>query len=164
MLIISMFYGNIYAQYSIYVEEINGTISEIPLSQVQKIDFSGNDMILHKTDASTIIWATSDVQKYYYDLTINVENPKKSENNDVLIYPNPSNGDFYINYKVQKKGNVSIYLVSIDGKTIINLLSENKEQGEYSLQLNFNLEAGSYFIKIETNNNLITKPIIILNQ
>ena len=67
MLALSGFYGNTYAQQSIYVEETNGTLTQIPLNQVQKITFSGTDMVLHKTDASTITWATTGIQKYYYD-------------------------------------------------------------------------------------------------
>ena len=73
IIVISAFYGNLYAQQSIYVEETNGTLTEIPLTQVQKIIFSGTNMVLHKTDATSLTWATSDVQKYFYD-NINCNN------------------------------------------------------------------------------------------
>ena len=132
---INGFFSNTYAQQSIYVEETNGAISGIPLSQIQKINFSENNMILHKTDGSTITWAIINIQKYYHGLTTGIDNIRLSENNDMLIYPNPSNGNFNINYQIKDKGKVSIYIVSIDGKIKRNLLSENKEQGKYLLNL-----------------------------
>jgi len=161
MLAISGIYGNIYAQQSIYVEETDGSLTETPLTQVKKITFSGGDMLLHKTDASILTWATSDVQKYYYALTSNIEDLETQKSNDILIYPNPSNGYFSISYQLIEKGKVNIYIISIDGKTKINLLSENKEKGKYLLNISQYLEAGSYFIKVETRNNFSTKKIII---
>ena len=162
ILAISGFYGHIYAQQSIYVEEFNGTLTEIPLTNIQKITFSGTDMVLHKTDATSITWATEDVQKYYYDLASNINNIVISETNELLIYPNPSNGNFTVKYQLTEKGFVNISIISIDGRIIKTLLSENKEQGNYALNSNANLETGSYFIKIAQNNNLITKNLIIL--
>jgi hypothetical protein len=149
------------AQESIYVEETNGTLTQVPLTQVQKITFSGTDMVLHKTDATTITWAIINIQKYFYDLTTNINNTI-SDDNDILIYPNPSNGDFKINYQIKQKGFVKISILSIEGKTIETLLSENKEQGSYSLNSTKNLDPGTYFVTIENNNNLVTKKIIIL--
>jgi len=162
MLAINGFYGNLYAQQSIYVEETNGSLTEIPLTQVSKITFSGTDMLLHKTDASILTWATVDVQKYYYALSTNVENLEIAESNDVLIYPNPSNGRFNISYQVNEKGKVDISILSIDGKLIKSLLSEQKEKGDYLLDLSESLEPGSYFIKIASHNNLIVNKIIII--
>ena len=162
ILAISGFYGNIYAQQSIYVEEFNGTLTEIPLTEVQKITFSGTDMVLQKTDATTITWSTSDVQKYFYDLTTNITTTAISEANDILIFPNPSTGNFNITYQVKQQGLVNITIISMDGRIIKTLLSENKEQGNYTLNSTKNLEAGSYFIKIENVNNLTTKKVIIL--
>jgi len=159
---INGFFSNIYAQQSIYIKETNGVLTQIPLTQIQKITFSATDMVLHKTDASIISWATSDVQKYYYDLTTGINNIGVSENNDVLIYPNPSNGNFNINYHIKEQGRVNIYIISIDGKIKRNLLSENKEQGEYLLNVSQYLEAGYYLVKIESNNKFSTKKIIIL--
>jgi len=162
ILTISGFYGNLYAQQSIYVEETDGSITATPLTQVKKITFAGGNMLLHKTDATTITWATADVQKYYYALYTNVEPLKISESNDVLIYPNPSNGSFNISYQVNEKGKVNISILSIDGKLIKTVLSEQKEKGDYSLDLTENLELGSYFVKIASSNSLIVKKIIIL--
>ncbi len=162
ILAISGFYGNLYAQQSIYVKETNGTLTQISLTQVHKISFSGTNMVLQKNNANTVTWAISDIQKYYYDLTTKVDNSRISENPDLLIYPNPSNGNFNINYQVKQSSNVNIYIVSMDGKTIINLLSGIKEKGEHTIRFTHNLDTGSYFVKIEINNNITTKKLIIL--
>jgi len=162
MLAISGVFGNISAQQSIYILETNGNLTQVPLTQVQKITFFGTDMILHKTDASIITWATVDVQKYYYALTTSIEHLEAQENDGILIYPNPSNGNFNISYQVKQKSKVNISIFSIDGKLIKSLLSEQKEQGIYNLNISESLKQGSYFIKISNQNNLVIKKIIII--
>lgn len=74
---------------------------------------------------------------------------------DVSIYPNPSEGIFYIK-------NESQYPIS---SMIINTLSGNQVQvldlsGKKALDLSF-LEKGVYLIKFELNNTALTKKIII---
>jgi len=162
MLAISGIYGSIYAQQSIYVEKTDGTLTHVPLTQVKKITFSEGNMLLHKTDASILTWATVDVQKYYYALSTNIESLEIQKSNNVLIYPNPSNGNLKISYQVNQKGKVDVSILSMDGKVIKSVLSEQKEKGDYHLNLTENLESGSYFVKISSHNNLIVKKIIIL--
>ena len=162
ILSISGFYANLNAQQSIYVEKTDGTLTHVPLKLVKKITFSDGNMLLQKTDASIITWSTSDIQKYYYALSTNVNNYEIAESKDVFIYPNPSNGSFNISYQVKQQGKVNISILSIDGKIIKSVLSEQKEKGDYLLNLTENLESGSYFVKIAGSNNLIVKKIIIL--
>ncbi len=151
------------AQQSIYVEENNGNIDQIPLSEVQKIIFSGTDMVLQKTDASTITWATADVKKYYYDVTTDIKNNEIVNSLDVLIYPNPSNGNFSIKYEVNKTSEIKILLTDITGKIIEVLLSDNKQKGNYTLKWQKrDLPSGTYLIKIMNKNILTTKKLIIL--
>jgi len=144
---------------SIFIYFTDGKISEYPLSEVRKITFSATDMILHKKDATTFTWAISDIQKYNYSETSSETEIKTI---DALIYPNPSNGNFIINYQLKQKEFINISIISMDGKIIKNLLLENREQGYYSLHYANNLEEGIYLIKISSTNNFITKKLIIL--
>jgi len=150
------------AQESIYVEETNGTITETPLLQVQKITFSATDMILHKTDAITITWAISDVHKYYYDLSTKAETVS-NESIDVLIYPNPAETEINIDYKLDKASSVEISINDLSGKMLEVIFNENLKQGKHSLQYHNNtLQTGTYLIRIEIDNKSIVKKIIIL--
>lgn len=151
------------AQQSIYVEWNNGNVDQIPLSEVQKITFSGTDMILHKTDVTTITWSTADVKKYYYDATTNIESNEIANSLDVLIYPNPSNGNFNLKYEVNKTSEIKILLSDITGKIIEVLLLDNKQTGNHTLKFQKqDLSSGTYLIKIMNKNNLTTKKLIIL--
>jgi len=164
ILVISGFYGNIFAQHSIYVKKTYGNVVEVPLSQIKKITFSENDMVLHKTNASTLSWIMADIQKCYYGLaTIDIDNPAISETNNVSVYPNPSNGLFNINYKMPKYGKINIELIDIMGRKIKTLISECKNTGEYKLEVQTqNLQGGTYLIKIQKESSLTVKKIMIV--
>ncbi len=159
LLIISIINTN--AQ-SLFVYFNDGVVNEYPLSSVSKITFSNNNMILHKTDESILTWAISDIRKYNYNISTLVKEEDKLSNIDVLIYPNPSNGNFKINYQVNQKGSVNISIIAADGRLIKNLFNANKNIGTYFLNYNSNLAAGNYFVKIQNENNITTKKIIIL--
>ena len=149
---------------SIFIYFTDGTINEYPLSELNKITFSETDMLLHKTDATIINLNMSDIKKYNYDAPTKLEKVNKELSQfDILIYPNPSNGAFKLEYKVNIPSEVNISILSIDGRFIETILSERKDIGSYSLSWkNPNVQAGSYFIKIQSGNDLVVKKVIIL--
>ena len=153
----------IQAQQSIFVKQNNGTLDEIPLSQVQKITFSGNNMVLQKTDQTILSWVTLDIQKYYFNDITQIKSPN-TNNDNVLIYPNPSNGNFIIKLYSDSPNYTEIELLDISGHIIETIISERIESG--SLIVNFNnnnnIESGNYFIKIRNGNNLTVKKLIII--
>jgi len=159
LLIISIINTN--AQ-SLFIYFNDGVVNEYTLSSVSKITFSNNNMILHKTDESILTWAISDIRKYNYNITTSIKEEDNLSNIDVLIYPNPSNGNFKIDYQVNQKGSINISIIAADGRLIKNLFNGNKNTGSYSLNYNSNLVAGNYFVKIQNENNITTKKIIIL--
>jgi len=148
---------------NIYIYFTNGTISEYPLNEVQKITFSEADMLLHKTDGDILSWATSDIDKYNYDLITQTPEVVESKPFEILIYPNPSKGSFQLDYQIDKLSEINISIISTDGRLHEILLSEKKAKGSYSLNINnYNLKPGTYFIKIQDKNKSTIKKIIIL--
>ncbi|MCK4422104.1 T9SS type A sorting domain-containing protein, partial [candidate division WOR-3 bacterium] len=66
-------------------------------------------------------------------------------------------------YTVEKEGNVKISLHDITGRTIKNLLDENKGTGRYSLEINNKaLPSGIYFVHIKTSDGVYTKSMTVL--
>ncbi len=84
---------------------------------------------------------------------------------DAVIYPNPSNGNFTIQMaSLQTNNHTKIAIVDINGKEVA-LLQNNIIQGQnLSLDVNpkdYNMTQGIYFIKIETNDGVVTKKFIL---
>jgi PKD repeat protein len=78
------------------------------------------------------------------------------------IYPNPSFGNFSIDFSLVNSGNVKIDLMDIKGSTIKSLLEENTNAGEFNLNYNLNyLSRGVYFIKMTVNGMTSMKKLVI---
>ncbi len=74
------------------------------------------------------------------------------------IYPNPNNGNFIINTQLTKTENISISLYNLLGAKI----KQFDYVKSYPLQMNLNdLPNGSYFIKLNSGNNVLTKKVFI---
>lgn len=78
--------------------------------------------------------------------------------NSIVIYPNPSNGNFAIEVHKLKSDNVSIDVYDLLGSRIQKI--ENIKS--FPLQMDLNeLSNGIYYIKINSDDNIITKKVLI---
>ncbi len=68
-----------------------------------------------------------------------------SLNQELYVYPNPSNGQFSLNYLVAKDEEATVYITDAIGKLIINQKLINSEQlHQFNLT---GVNAGMYYIK-----------------
>ncbi len=89
---------------------------------------------------------------------VSVDEHRSAENNNLSIYPNPSEGKFKIEYDINDEGQINIYdisgslLDSINVSRGYNIISWNSDK----------LKAGIYIFKLFTNNNkiIITKSVV----
>jgi hypothetical protein len=72
----------------------------------------------------------------------------------VIIYPNPSNGNIFIRSMEGKNGNIAIY--NLEGKMIETM----KLEGEAEIK---DLKAGIYFIELNMEGSISRKKIIVMN-
>ncbi len=78
-------------------------------------------------------------------------------------YPNPFNPVTNINYTVAKDGLVKIKVYDVLGNEVCELLNQIKAAGSYTLQFNAsNLPSGVYFYKLETDNFIDTKKMLLI--
>jgi hypothetical protein len=77
-----------------------------------------------------------------------------SLDNDIVIFPNPTNGRFTINMKGNRKGELA--LIDLHG----NIIVEKQWIGETPLIST--LCKGTYLIRVRTENTIITKKIVVL--
>ena len=80
-----------------------------------------------------------------------------SNNENISIYPNPSNGIFTINSEQLTMNNEQITITDITGK-IIKQFTMNNEQFTINLT---NQPTGIYFINIQTETDIYTEKLII---
>jgi hypothetical protein len=80
---------------------------------------------------------------------------------DVRLYPNPNQGIFTLDVNVDKAEEVTIYLTTIDGRTLSenhSVLENGKNQIEFSLP---GIQPGMYLIRLYTANENLTRKVII---
>jgi hypothetical protein len=77
---------------------------------------------------------------------------EKDENNIQLLYPNPTNGQWTIDYGQLEIENVEVF--DVLGK--MQKVTNNKEGGKITIDTS-HLPAGIYLLKIKTGNGIITQ-------
>ena len=108
-----------------------------------------------------------------YSTTISTMNGSNNFNNsnvqfntttiDVNIFPNPTNGIVNIGINLIEKGHLSIYVTNSFGQTSTTLMNNNLlSSGIYKFSFDLSkLDKGVYFIKVQTEKNIIVKKLII---
>jgi len=88
----------------------------------------------------------------------NINEQQNANENDFIIYPNPAKDNINIKFKDNSKKTIQLF--DITGKIVIEQIISN----DTFLQLNTTtFENGIFFLNITSNNNSITKKIIINN-
>lgn len=79
----------------------------------------------------------------------------------VNVYPNPNNGEFNIDMKLDKPTDIKIRVLNIIGQEILNQSISNTMNNTYSINLK-NQTNGIYFVEIMVDKNPIIKKINIV--
>lgn len=81
---------------------------------------------------------------------------------DLLIYPNPANEEFTIQFDLVETADINLQILDSDGKLIISE-NLNSYSGNYQKKYDSELfESGIYTIRFISGNQVITKRIVIL--
>ncbi len=79
------------------------------------------------------------------------------------VYPNPATDNVFVNMNLPESGRMNIELVDLFGRTVKSLYSGNVNGGISALNLELgNQAAGIYFLMINYNGNIISKPVNII--
>ena len=77
------------------------------------------------------------------------------------MYPNPTTGEFFVNFQSEEVQNIEIELKNTIGE-IIYFEDLGKFIGEYTQKFNLlNYSKGIYFLEITTNNGVVNKKLIL---
>ena len=95
------------------------------------------------------------------DRKINDANTTKQ--NNLLIYPNPNNGEFNIKYSVIKRADIKIDIYNLNGALIKNVVNQPMQfEGNYQIPVNLaDLPNGIYLVALLNNGNRFTERVVI---
>ena len=142
---------------SLYVRNTNETQIVYSLSTISKITFSGGNVIVHKTDNSTVTHAISEIRYMSFSDYVDIFMPREQE--DVLtVYPNPASNLLNINLPSDKLGG-ELHVLSLDGKT---LMSHKLVDSQTAIDIN-SLPQGVYFCRYIYGTHSETVKIIKQN-
>ena len=120
-------------------------------------------MCFHFLDSNTFVCYGSDGFVVKVDMSnggASVTHLLSSRDTSIYIYPNPTTGDFRIDYTTKSTGSVSIQLFSEDGKDMGMLFSGTEEAGEHEQTLSAPQELhGNLFLRITKDGAVETVPV-----
>lgn len=103
---------------------------------------------------STVTWS---IQKTISDIKLTSSEHKIS----FSLFPNPTNDILHIQIELDKKSEVSLQLVSLEGKVLRNILKESKMDETISNSIDIkNLPNGTYLIQAQINDIVHTQSFI----
>ncbi len=77
------------------------------------------------------------------------------ENVSLSVYPNPNNGFFTIDFSAIE-GKATYQLINVNGSVI-----DSREINGNTINFNYDLNAGTYFVRIITNDNVYVEQIVV---
>ncbi len=81
--------------------------------------------------------------------------------NSFNIYPNPTKGNFNLEYQLVNPSEVTIEILNLVGEKIKQIADEFQLSGTHVFELN-DMAAGSYFIRVTTNDKVMVQRIVKL--
>jgi hypothetical protein len=136
------------AQNSIFIKLNNGNQSNVALASLNKITFSGSNMLLNLNDASSNAFGISDINKITFGISSGINDTR---NDDPLsVYPNPTNG--FIKFSNLNEEATEIIIYRIDGAIAVRKTISATESVDVS-----NLSSGLYLVRIGNKTLKFTK-------
>ncbi|NVN93678.1 MAG: T9SS type A sorting domain-containing protein [Bacteroidetes bacterium] len=96
------------------------------------------------------------------NIGVNIDEFSTENTVQLSIFPNPANDNINVSYKLQTNTDVSLKIFNANGQMIYDNDNGYKVAGSYSVGLNgLLLSKGVYLISLRTNNQVITRKLII---
>ena len=116
----------------------------------KKVDHSVNN-------TSTVEWSVSNL------ITgINIEEVNQYDTR-FMVYPNTTNGPFEVKFESSNKGEVSLYLMDLEGRELLykEISSLGTRQTIGFDPANLELEDGLYMLNVQMGDNVMMRKIVV---
>lgn len=84
---------------------------------------------------------------------------KGSASGELAVFPNPFNRDFYVNFQLEKEENVQLVLMDIAG-AVWQQHNKKLPAGTQAMRIYADVPAGSYVVKVQTGNKVLSATVI----
>jgi hypothetical protein len=132
------------------------------------LSITNHTLVATVIDTSLLSKADNHVTIHTYNVQWNlsrvtgISNPELFKAN-LQVFPNPAVHDIQVKYELEKKANVSVELITVDGKRISRYEKKGQLPGRYTYTLDANkmhISPGMYFVVFSLNGNRLTKEVI----
>jgi len=98
----------------------------------------------------------------YTTIGVGVTEFSEANKNQLSISPNPANDQINISYNLAANTDVSLSISNANGQLVYKTIKEYHIAGNYTVDFNaISLSRGIYFISLQTNNQVLTRKLII---
>lgn len=151
---------------TIGLDSVNGFSSARPLEVQYKWLAAGMKIPVLEIDAqvlfSTEVVTTVVYQDSLRDSVFQVGIPEPNFLSINQVFPNPSAGNFIVSYTLPLSGTVTMEILDLSGRKVLDLPAEDRNPGSYFREINTgSLSNGTYFLRLTTNGLSSSFPVII---
>ena len=87
---------------------------------------------------------------------------KLSQLENVLVFPNPTDGEVMIQFRVEQESETEVLISDVVGRKVVEVINTKMPSGEYKYVINLTLLSnGFYLISVKTDTQISTSKIII---
>lgn len=142
----------------------NSSTESFPITDIQSIKFSADEMMLYELNGTTNTWDIDDIDNYAFDGSASIDDAIQISQEKLTVFPNPATDKISVNFESNSSDKITISIIDINGKVVAYLFEGNHNevtQIEWSINSEGTVTPGTYLCKIKTSHKVITKPILI---
>lgn len=137
----------------------NSTMSFL-LDDVQKLDFTEDQMRLHQSDGMVLSWDFDFINYYtYIDEIVTENNNILAKSLDMKLYPNPALNDVTVSFDILDKQDARLSVMSLDGKVMETRMLQGAFKGNLLIDISA-YPAGQYILGLEGTTFNLSKCFI----
>jgi hypothetical protein len=137
----------------------NSTISFL-LDDVQKLDFTEDQMRLHQSDGMVLSWDFDFINYYtYIEETVTENKSVQAKSLDMKVYPNPALYDLRVSFDILDKQDARLSVMSLDGKIMESRVLQGASKGNVLIDISA-YPAGQYILGLEGTTFKLSKSFI----